>query len=84
MSTILTTMHITINQQSTELPAGSSMADALARMTPPPQAPFAVAVNTVFVGRRAGGSGSEPVHDSACAGRCAHKATAARRYPAAV
>jgi len=44
-------MHITINQQSTELPAGSSMADALARMTPPPQAPFAVAVNTVFVPR---------------------------------
>jgi len=44
-------MHITINQQHTELPAGASVADALAHLEPAPAAPFAVAVNTVFVPR---------------------------------
>ena len=40
-------MHITINLKPFELPAGASVADALAAMQARP--PYAVAVNTVFV-----------------------------------
>jgi len=54
-------MRITINQQHTELPAGASVADALARLEPAPAAPFAVAVNTVFVPR--GGYANHSLHD---------------------
>ena len=44
-------MKIWINAQPAELPDGASVADAVARATDgqPPQAPFAVAVNTTFV-----------------------------------
>lgn len=40
-------MNITINQQSVELPAKASVADAVAHWQAQP--PFAVAVNTDFV-----------------------------------
>ncbi|WP_370682315.1 sulfur carrier protein ThiS [Comamonas sp. GB3 AK4-5] len=40
-------MHITINQQSVELPAHATVADAVAHWQAKP--PFAVAVNTNFV-----------------------------------
>jgi len=40
-------MNILINQTPTELPAGATVADAVAHLAPRP--PFAVAVNTVFV-----------------------------------
>lgn len=40
-------MKITINQRATELPEDAFVADALAQLAP--TAPFAVAVNTVFV-----------------------------------
>lgn len=42
-------MHITINQQSVELPANATVADAVAQWQAKP--PFAVAVNTGFVPR---------------------------------
>ena len=42
-------MHITINQQSVELPANATVADAVAHWQAKP--PFAVAVNTNFVPR---------------------------------
>lgn len=40
-------MNITINQQTVELPADATVADAVAQWQPKP--PFAVAVNTEFV-----------------------------------
>ena len=40
-------MHITINQQSVELPDTATVADAVAQWQAKP--PFAVAVNTQFV-----------------------------------
>ncbi len=40
-------MHITINQQTVELPDNATVADAVAQWQPKP--PFAVAVNTEFV-----------------------------------
>jgi len=42
-------MHITINQQSVELPAHATVADAVDHWQAKP--PFAVAVNTGFVPR---------------------------------
>ena len=42
-------MHITINQQSVELPDTATVADAVAHWQAKP--PFAVAVNTNFVPR---------------------------------
>ncbi len=42
-----TAMHITINQQSVELPDDATVADAVALWQAKP--PFAVAVNTAFV-----------------------------------
>ena len=41
------TMHILLNNQTTALPAGATVAQALAQLQP--RAPFAVAVNTEFV-----------------------------------
>ncbi len=41
------TMHILLNNQPTALPAGATVAQALAQLQPRP--PFAVAVNTQFV-----------------------------------
>ena len=40
-------MQILLNNQTTELPAGATVAQALAQLQPRP--PFAVAVNTAFV-----------------------------------
>ena len=40
-------MKITLNQQTTDLQANATVADALAQMQAKP--PFAVAVNTIFV-----------------------------------
>lgn len=42
-------MKITLNQQATDLQANATVADALAQNAG--QAPFAVAVNTIFVPR---------------------------------
>ena len=41
------TMHILLNNQTTALPAGATVAQALAQLQP--RAPFALAVNTEFV-----------------------------------